>query len=229
MEVLLSRKPLDLCPGVSHHARNNPIEIPQLSHSRCSIRVYPETGGRQSHDWAGPLGVVKAPVYNQLKGYLMFLDILARVGSDGIVGGVIGALATYLFTVFAQHRTEKKEQRDMLHSLRVEISNIQNYLKKTAAQPIPLAETVFDTLKLRGVLVKLNPDVIGEIVAFYALCHQVNDAILLRRNSMYSILAAGKELRDLDDDNAMKSIESQKRQAQEKAGKCLELLEHNKR
>ena len=53
MEVLLSRRLLDLCTGASHHARNNAIETPKLSLLACAMRVDLETCGRQSHGLAG--------------------------------------------------------------------------------------------------------------------------------------------------------------------------------
>ena len=41
LEVLLSRMPLDLDTGASHHTKNHPIETLQLSRPPCPMRVYP--------------------------------------------------------------------------------------------------------------------------------------------------------------------------------------------
>jgi hypothetical protein len=37
--VLLSRMPVDLGMGASHHAPNHPLETPKLSHPPCVVRV----------------------------------------------------------------------------------------------------------------------------------------------------------------------------------------------
>src|SRR5713101_8947773 len=48
LEVLLSRMPLDLDTGASHHTQNHPIETLQLSRPPCPMRVYPTgTAGRE--------------------------------------------------------------------------------------------------------------------------------------------------------------------------------------
>src|SRR6266849_2796861 len=39
LAVLLSRTPLDLVTGASHHTKNHPIETPQLSLPPCPMRV----------------------------------------------------------------------------------------------------------------------------------------------------------------------------------------------
>ena len=49
LAVLLSRTPLDLVTGASHHTTNHPIEAPQLSLLPCPMRVYlTKTAGRES-------------------------------------------------------------------------------------------------------------------------------------------------------------------------------------
>jgi len=46
LEVVLSRMPLDLDTGASHHTQNHPIETLQLSHQPCPMRVYLTKTGR---------------------------------------------------------------------------------------------------------------------------------------------------------------------------------------
>ena len=54
--VLLSRTALDLDMGASQYALTYPIEIPELSHLPCALRVDLETRGRQSHGLVGLRG-----------------------------------------------------------------------------------------------------------------------------------------------------------------------------
>jgi len=44
LAVLLSRTPLDLVMGASHHTKNHPIETPQLSLPPCPMRVLDPKG-----------------------------------------------------------------------------------------------------------------------------------------------------------------------------------------
>src|SRR5882672_10663231 len=50
--VLLSRTPLDLVTGASHHTKNHPIETPQLSLPPCPMRVH-LTETRRVKGWHG--------------------------------------------------------------------------------------------------------------------------------------------------------------------------------
>jgi hypothetical protein len=89
--VLLSRTALDLDMRASQYALTYPIEIPELSHRPCALRVYPtKTTGRES--WRaghqrGSWSVIDNPVLRQwIAGSVACNAVLRwRIDADNVV------------------------------------------------------------------------------------------------------------------------------------------------